>query len=94
MRYLKIFVEQCKLSIMSAVIFRANFILMLIGSVRSGGFDKLLLRPINLLYQVNTGEVDISCLISALAPIAVLIAQLAALGTVISVGRVALYILS
>lgn len=33
MRYIKIFFEQCKMSLMSASIFRANFILMLIQSI-------------------------------------------------------------
>ncbi len=110
MKYLKLFYTQCKLSIMSATMYRANFWLMLIQSiinslmtllsvefiygsvdsiagwskdemivlictslivnhydrvihfnqnrfvsgVGSGGFDKMLLRPINLLFQVNT----------------------------------------
>ena len=150
MKYLKIFGEQCKLSIMSAAMYRANFWLMLIqsivnsmmsilciefvyGSVESiagwtkqemivlictalivnqlyrgvihfnqnrfvrgignGDFDKLLLRPISLLFQVHTGGVDISCPISALAPVVVLIAQLHALRTEISAGQLALFIL-
>lgn len=150
MKYLKIYGEQCKLSIMSAAVFRANFWLMLIqsiinsmmsilciefiygsvasiagwnkqemiilictslivnqlfrglihfnqnrfvGSIGSGGFDKLLLRPVNLLFQVNTGGVDISCLISALAPAVVLVTQFAVLGIGITVGQFALYIL-
>lgn len=150
MKYLKLFIEQCKLSIMSAAVFRANFWLMLIqsiinsmmtilcidfiygstesiagwnkremiilictslivnqlfralfhfnqnrfiASIGSGDFDKTLLRPVNLLFQVNTGGVDISCLISALAPAAVLIIQLSGLDASVTIGRLALYIL-
>ena len=150
MKYFKVFGEQCKLSIMSAAVFRANFWLMLIqsiinslmtilciefiygsvesiagwnkqemiilictslivnqlyrgfihfnqnrfvGGIGSGDFDKLLLRPVNLLFQVNTGGVDISCLISALAPAVVLISQFAIFGKGITFGHFALYML-
>lgn len=150
MKYLKLFGEQCKLSVMSAAVFRANFWLMLVqsvinsmmtilcidfiygsvtsiagwsrqemivlictslvvnqlyrgvihfnqnrfvGSIGSGGFDRLLLRPVHLWFQVNTGSVDVSCLISALAPIAVLIAQMTALDKEVKAGQLLLYIL-
>ena len=33
MRYLRIFIEQCKMSVMSAAIYRANFWLMVIQSI-------------------------------------------------------------
>ena len=150
MKYLKIFREQCKLSIMSAAAFRANFWLMLIqsiinsmmsilcvgfiygsvesiagwnkqemiilvctslivnqlfrgfihfnqnrfiGSIGTGGFDKLLLKPVNLMFQVNTGSVDISCIISMFAPIIVLIIQIGASGVEITIWQLALYLL-
>lgn len=63
-----------------------------VWSVGSGGFDKLLLRPISLLFQVNTGSVDISCLISAIAPAVVLITQISALDIKITTGQFALFI--
>lgn len=150
MKYLKLFSTQCKLSIMSATIYRANFWLMLIQSiinslmtllsvefiygsvdsiagwskdemivlictslivnqlyrgiihfnqnrfvsgVGSGGFDKMLLRPINLLFQVNTGPIHISSLLSILAPVVILLMQLSTLEAQVSVARVGLYLL-
>lgn len=150
MKYLKLFYTQCKLSIMSATIYRANFWLMLIQSiinslmtllsvefiygsvdsiagwskdemivlictslivnqlyrgiihfnqnrfvsgVGSGGFDKMLLRPINLLFQVNTGPIHISSLLSILAPVVILLMQLSTLEAQVSVARVGLYLL-
>ena len=150
MKYLKLFYTQCKLSIMSATMYHANFWLMLIQSiinslmtllsvefiygsvdsiagwskdemmvlictslivnqlyrgiihfnqnrfvsgVGSGGFDKLLLRPINLLFQVHTGPIHISSLLSILAPIIVLISQLSKMSSQISATQVLLYLL-
>jgi len=150
MKYLKLFYTQCKLSIMSATMYRANFWLMLIQSiinslmtllsvefiygsvdsiagwskdemivlictslivnqlyrgiihfnqnrfvsgVGSGGFDKMLLRPINLLFQVNTGPIHISGLLSILAPVVILLMQLSTLEAQVSVARVGLYLL-
>jgi len=149
MRYLRLFAAQCKLSIMSAAMYRANFWLMLIQSlvnsvmgvlcvqfiygsvdsiagwnrremivlittsqlvnqlfrgvahfnqnrfiagIGSGGFDRMLLRPVSLLFQTSTGQVDISCVFSAIGPLVIMIAQLAALGVSVSFSAVALYV--
>ena len=148
MKYLKLFYTQCKLSIMSATMYRANFWLMLIQSiinslmtllsvefiydsvdniagwskdemivlictslivnqlyrgilhfnqnrfvngVGSGGFDKMLLRPIHLLFQVNTGPIHISGLFSIFAPVFVLLMQLSKISSQINVTRVLLF---
>ena len=150
MRYIRIFAEQCKLSVMSAAMYRTNFWLMLIQScvnaamgilcvefiygsvthiagwgkhemlvlvctamvinqiyrnfihwnqnrfiaaVGSGGFDKMLLRPLGLMFQVNTGRVDISGVISASAPFTVLIMQTIASGARVTPAGVALFLL-
>jgi len=150
MRYIKIFAEQCKLSVMSAAIYRANFWLMIIQSiinslmgilfvefiygsidniagwnkyemiilictsqivnqlfrgiihwnqnrfiagVGNGSFDRMLLRPMSVMFQANTGSVDFTCPISALCPFIVLIAQMATLGTSINGLAITLYIL-
>ena len=150
MRYIKIYVEQCKLSVMSAAMYRANFWLMLIQSfintamgilciefiygsvdsiagwgkgemlilictamvvnqlfrnlihwnqnrfvraIGSGGLDKMLLRPISLIFQANTGRVDISGIISITAPAVVLIYQIFAAGININAVDLGLYIL-
>lgn len=150
MRYFKIFLEQCKLSLMSAAIFRANFILMLIQSiinslmsvlcvefiygsvdtiagwnknemiilictslvvnqlfrgfvnpnqlrfvsgVSSGAFDKMLLKPINIIFQINTGTIDISSLLSAVAPLIIIFTQMSILNAKIEGLSIILYIL-
>ena len=149
MRYVKIFIEQCRQSIMSAAIYRANFWLMLIqglinsvmgilcvefiygsvdsiagwnrdemvilictsqvvnqlyrnimhwnqnrfiAGVGSGGFDRMLLRPLSVMFQVNTGGVSLSGLTSGLGPLAILAFRAAALGAAISPARIILYI--
>ena len=51
-----------------------------IAGVGDGRFDRMLTRPVGLMYQVNTGRIDITCPISALCPLIVLIAQVNALG--------------
>ena len=142
MRYLKILAQQVKLSVMSTAIYRANFLLMILGSflhitlsllcieiiygnvdsiagwdrremlilvctamivnqlyrvimhfnqnrflygIGSGGFDRMLLRPISLIFQANTGSVNVFSLISALVPlVGVLVIQITAIGTGIS----------
>lgn len=132
-QYVRIFLEQCKMSLMAASIFRANFILMLFQSilnslmsvfcvefiygsvetiagwsrdemiilictslvvnqlyrglvhpnqmrflsrVLNGSFDRLLLMPIDIHFQINTGSIDISSLLSGFAPMAIIIGRL------------------
>lgn len=150
MRYVKLFAEQCKLSIMSIAMYRANFWLMLIqslinslmsilciefiygsvdsiagwnknemmilictsqivnqvyrgvihwnqnrfiASVGDGSFDRMLLRPISVFFQANTGHVDISCILSLMGPLTILLIQIATLGVKIGVLQITLYIL-
>ena len=150
MRYVKIFLEQCKMSLMSASIFRANFILMLFQSivnslmsvicvefiygsvdsimdwnkdemiilictslvvnqlyrglinpnqmrflagVSSGSFDKILLMPISTYFQINTGSIDVSSLLSSTAPLIIIIMKLGTLKTEVEFLSVLLYLL-
>jgi len=150
MYYLKLFVEQCKMSVMSAAIYRANFWLMLIqslinsamgilcvafiygsvdsiagwsrhemiilictsqivnqlyrgiihwnqnrfvGSIGSGDFDRVLLRPVNVIFQINSGGVDISGVASLLGPLTVLIAQAAYIGVKAGAAQIVIFIL-
>lgn len=44
-------------------------------SVSSGSFDRMLIKPVNLIFQINTGTVDCSSFLSLIAPIVVLCAQ-------------------
>ena len=150
MRYIRIFAQQCKLSIMSAAIYRSNFWLMFIqslvnstasiltiefiygsvdaiagwgknemivlictsllvnqlfrgfihfnqnrfiGSVGNGSFDRMLLRPISVMFQANTGSVDMSCILSVTGPLVILVIQMSLLGAGLTVIKIALYIL-
>jgi len=150
MKYLFLFAAQCKLSVMSAAIYRTNFWLMVtqsvvnslmgilvirfiygsvesiagwnvhemvilictsqivnqlyrgivhwnqnrfIASVGNGSFDRMLLRPMSVMFQANTGSVDFTCPISALCPLIIMITQLSALGVNVTGLGIILYIL-
>lgn len=150
MRYMRIFLEQCKMSLMAAAIFRVNFILMLFQSifnslmsvfcvefiygsvdsiagwnkdemillictslvvnqlyrglvhpnqmrflsrVRNGSFDRMILTPIDISFQINTGSIDISSLLSSLAPAAILLMKLSSLQAQVRPMPVLLYLL-
>jgi len=64
-----------------------------ITSVGNGSFDRMLLRPMSVIFQANTGSVDFTCPISALCPLIILITQINLLGVNISVSAILLYIL-
>jgi len=64
-----------------------------IASVVSGSFDRMLLRPMSVIYQANTGSVDFTCPISAICPLVVLVINLIALGVNINGVTIFLYIL-
>ena len=150
MFYIKLFIEQIKLSFMSAMIFRANFSLMLIQgfinsimgilsiefiylhvdsiagwsksellilwcsytiinqlcrgfinpnhwkfiqSVANGGFDRMVMRPVSLFFQINTGRLDLSSLFTIALPVVVLIIQLAMPENKFTFSSVVLYVL-
>ena len=149
-KYFKIFALYFKLAVMSAAIYRINFILMLIqnilnallgvicmefiyGQVDSiagwnkhemiilvctsqivgyifwsviypnqdrflngiidGGFDRMILKPLNLMFQINTGSVDTSCLFSVSALAVILFVQLGHLEAQIGIIQILLYII-
>ena len=64
-----------------------------IRSVGNGSFDRMLLRPVSIMFQINTGHIDISGIISILAPLTVLVIQTVTLGVKTDVLRIAFYIL-
>jgi len=64
-----------------------------ISSVGDGSFDRMLLRPMSVIFQANTGRVDFTCPISALCPLIVLIIQVNALGVNVGGLSIILYIL-
>jgi len=64
-----------------------------IASVGNGSFDRMLLRPLSVMFQANTGSVDFTCPIAALFPFIILITQISALGVSVTGTGVLLYIL-
>ncbi|WP_407384121.1 ABC transporter permease [Ruminococcus sp.] len=130
MKYLRLFLEQSKISIMSVAAYRANFVLMIIQSVvnavlsiisvkyiynyvdkiadwsygemmiligtsmlvnqlfrafilpnlnqfvadiGNGNFDAILLKPVSLLFMIFFGRIDLSSLVSIIAPTAIVV---------------------
>lgn len=130
MKYLKLLLEQCKISIMSVAVYRANFVLMIIQSfvnavlgivsikyiynyidsisgwsysemmlligtsmlvnqvfrafvlpnlnqfvsdIGNGNFDTVLLKPVSLIFLIFLGKIDLTSLVSAIAPIAIVV---------------------
>jgi ABC-2 type transport system permease protein len=43
-----------------------------IGSISSGSFDRMLVKPVSIIFQINTGSIDFSSFLSLIAPIVVL----------------------
>ena len=67
--------------------------LRFVEGIADGSFDHMLLRPVGLLYQINTGKVDFSSLLSAVCPAVILAVNLERLGRSVSLWRFLLYLL-
>ena len=150
MKYLKIFIERCKLDIMSTAIYRANFIFgfmqgtinallqyicieFIYGSVESiagwnkhemliliatvfivgdvgriicgnqnnfvygistGGFDRMIIKPLNLMFQINVTSVNpITLLMGWVLPFSIIFVQASQLETYIGILQILLYII-
>ena len=63
-----------------------------VEGVADGSFDHMLLRPIGILFQMNTGKVDFSSLMSALCPAIILTVNLGWLDRAISFWSFILYL--
>jgi len=50
-----------------------------IGSVSSGSFDRMLTKPISIVFQINTGKIDYSSFLSLIAPIVILCLKISSL---------------
>ncbi|MGL5576485.1 MAG: ABC transporter permease [Sarcina sp.] len=149
MRYLKLFLEQFKLSFMSIAIYKVNFILMLgqsilntilnllaveflysnvnkiagwnkqemiilictslivnqvfrafvlpnqynfIEKINDGRFDNILLKPMNLLFQINIGKFDFVSFFSAIFPIILVTLTLNQIGQEVEFKKILLYL--
>ncbi len=149
MRYIRFFRENIKISFMSTMIYRVNFLLMLIQSiinttasvlciefiyravnqigtwkkeemlilictalivnqlyrafilpnhqkfarsVNEGSFDRMLLKPYSIIYQMNFGNVDFSSFISIAAPAIVIINVLTRYNIGVSIIKLIIYV--
>ncbi|HHY82791.1 MAG TPA: hypothetical protein GX505_08960 [Clostridiales bacterium] len=66
--------------------------LRFIESISSGSFDRMLIKPVSIIFQINTGSIDYSSLLSLIAPIIVLILKIGALDISISGLNVILFL--
>lgn len=64
-----------------------------IGSISSGGFDRMLVKPVNVIFQINTGSIDYSSLLSLIAPIVVMCLKINALDISITGFNVLLFLI-
>lgn len=67
--------------------------LRFLTGISDGSFDRVLLMPISTYFQINTGSIDVSSLLSSLAPLAIIIMKLGALNAELSFLSVSLYLL-
>ena len=149
-KYIKILGLHCKLAVMTAAIYRINFVLMVIqnilnamlgvicmefvygqqvdsiagwnkhemiilvctstiigyifwsvinpnqnkflNGIANGGFDRMILKLLNLMFQINIGSIDTSCLFSITALLIVLCIQIGQLGMKVGIIQILLYI--
>lgn len=61
--------------------------------ISNGSFDKVLLKPISTYFQINMGSIDISSLLSSMAPLAIIIMKMDVLNVAIGFLSVLLYLL-
>ena len=64
-----------------------------IGSISSGGFDRMLVKPVNVIFQINTGSIDYSSLLSLIAPLVVMCLKINALDISITGFNVLLFLI-
>jgi len=64
-----------------------------LNGIINGGFDRMILKPLNLMFQINTGSIDTSCLFSISALVVVLVLQIGHLGAQVGIIQILLYII-
>ncbi len=50
-----------------------------IRSISNGSFDRILAKPVSIIFQINTGSIDYSSFLSLIAPIVVLCLKISSL---------------
>jgi len=63
-----------------------------LNGIANGGFDRMILKPLNLMFQINIGSIDTSCLFSITALLIVLCIQIGQLGMKVGIIQILLYI--
>ena len=64
-----------------------------VADINNGSFDRKLLKPVDIIFQINTGSIDISSLLSSIAPIVIIFIYIGKLGAILSIIDVLEYIL-
>ncbi len=63
-----------------------------VGSISSGSFDRMLIKPISIIFQINTGSIDYSSFLSLIAPIVILCWKISSLDVSITRLNVILFL--
>ena len=63
-----------------------------LNGIANGGFDRMILKPLHLMFQINIGSIYTSCLFSITSLIIILYVQIGHLGTQIGIVQILLYI--
>ncbi|MCL2813658.1 MAG: ABC-2 family transporter protein [Oscillospiraceae bacterium] len=63
-----------------------------LNGIANGGFDRTILKPLNLMFQINTGSIDTSCLFSISALAVILFVQMSHLESQAGIIQILLYI--
>lgn len=61
-------------------------------SVSIGSFDRVLIKPLNIIFQINTGRIDFSSFFSLIAPVIILCMQIKYLHFSISFPKIMLFL--
>lgn len=64
-----------------------------IESILSGSFDRMLVKPVSVIFQINTGGIDYSSFLSLIAPITVLVIKISSLDIHITGLNIILFLL-
>lgn len=64
-----------------------------VANINTGKFDCNLLKPVHIMFQINLGNIDVSSLMSAVAPISIVIIYIQKLGHKILISDVIRYII-
>lgn len=64
-----------------------------VADINNGSFDRKLLKPVDIVFQINTGTLDISSMLSSIAPIAIVFIYIGKLGGTLTIVKLLEYLL-